>query len=86
MSKPTFHVGEEFLGVTTVQFNKEFQAILLTFLGDIIDEDMEPEIIAFKCALKDPARSRIIRERKQQRFGKLIQPGHASGYNTRAKH
>ena len=66
MSKPTFHVGEEFLGVTTVQFNKAFQDILLTFLGEIMTEDMEPEIIAFKCALNDPARSRTIRERKHQ--------------------
>lgn len=66
MSKPTFHVGEEFSGVTTVQFNKAFHEILLTFLGEILEEDMEPEIIAFKCALNDPARSRLIRERKQR--------------------
>lgn len=66
MLKPAFHVGEEFSGVTTVQFNKAFHDILLTFLEEIIEEDMEPEIIAFRCALSNPALSRIIHERKQQ--------------------
>ena len=59
MSKPIFHVGEEFLGVTTVQFNQEFNDILLTFLGEIVIEDMEPEIIAFRRALNS-ARSRTF--------------------------
>lgn len=72
--KPTFNVNEEFLGVTSIHLNKEFRKLLLNFLFDMEDDDLETEIKAFRSALYDPIKNRKLRD--QRRIAKRT-----NGYN-----
>lgn len=62
---PKFNVCDAFDGVTVIQCNAEFADLMVQLLSEI--DDLEPEILAFRSALKDPEQSRALRQQRTPR-------------------
>ena len=51
--RPRFNVTD-FQDVINVQMNNQMRRLLIQFIGEVEDDDLEVELRAFKNALSDP--------------------------------
>lgn len=82
MQRPTFNVTE-FQDVVNVQMNDAMRILLIDFINEVEQSDLEAELRAFRNALRDPDGALERKLKSNSGSSKRRSGGYRDDYNNR---